>query len=470
MSKNNNDDKEAMYKEACLLMDSGKYYVARNEFGKIRGYKNATVLEEKCRAVLYGIEAAETITEKTNNIVEKIDNRGTRYEIAWQNRNWELCDQIKKEIIAENNHGANQNALITILKKTGTSSNDGRIIVDLIENKNIVFELAWKCGDWELQKQLIAQVNDENLLINVAKEIDHSASFFLRIAAIEQIKNENVLTEIAKNDVDPNIRGAAVKQISDETVLIEIADNDCALCVYNAAVERITDKTVLEKIIREKKKLYDTNRKLPDNCNWHAGQVSFINSIYDVDYVHKVDYFNPWIFKELLIIYLKEIKGLKLTSTKSNHYVFLNGNFYNIKFKIKIDKTWSKIGQRITIESPFSDLSLFCDFLDVIEDFLVGWQEIVSDKKYADLIYKNTPVNTKNGFIPGADIKFYMDDMGIDLYNADGIIIDSVACISNYYGKETQDMIQALIEQGKTSNLPDVKPMVKTLEARRSKE
>lgn len=72
----------------------------------------------------------------------------------------------------------------------------------------------------------------------------------VRLEAIKELNDQNILVELAKNDSDSNVRSAAVKKISDESVLIDIAKNDSDSDVRNEAIKKITDESAVVDIIK----------------------------------------------------------------------------------------------------------------------------------------------------------------------------------------------------------------------------
>jgi hypothetical protein len=73
------------------------------------------------------------------------------------------------------------------------------------------------------------------------------SNFKVRCAAIEQISDQTMLINIARNDKDENVRKAAVNKINDQAVLAEITRSDTPF-VGHAAFERIHNQVILNEI------------------------------------------------------------------------------------------------------------------------------------------------------------------------------------------------------------------------------
>lgn len=67
----------------------------------------------------------------------------------------------------------------------------------------------------------------------------------VRLEAVKELDDQEILAEIAKNDSDKDVRKEAVKKISNESVLADIAENDSDKDVREEAVERIGDESIL---------------------------------------------------------------------------------------------------------------------------------------------------------------------------------------------------------------------------------
>lgn len=70
----------------------------------------------------------------------------------------------------------------------------------------------------------------------------------VRKQAVQELTDENILTEIAYNDESGSVRHEAVKKITNQKVLIDILKTDRDKWVCFGAVEKITDITVLSDV------------------------------------------------------------------------------------------------------------------------------------------------------------------------------------------------------------------------------
>ncbi len=83
----------------------------------------------------------------------------------------------------------------------------------------------------------------------------------VRLKSVEKISDQDVLTDLAKNDNSPRVRDAAVTKISNQEKLMEIALDGKEVDSRIAAVERIESQEKLAHIIKVRK-----NFKLTGAC------------------------------------------------------------------------------------------------------------------------------------------------------------------------------------------------------------
>lgn len=67
----------------------------------------------------------------------------------------------------------------------------------------------------------------------------------LRVAAVEKLKNQRILAELAQSDPDSDVRRAATQKVTDQEILKQILETDPESRVCEAAVRRITDTKYL---------------------------------------------------------------------------------------------------------------------------------------------------------------------------------------------------------------------------------
>lgn len=81
----------------------------------------------------------------------------------------------------------------------------------------------WEHKKWEKRLKAIKELNDQEILSNLAFEDDIPE---VRIAAINKITDENILVKHAKNNSNQECRKIAVNNINDDNLLTEIAKMD----------------------------------------------------------------------------------------------------------------------------------------------------------------------------------------------------------------------------------------------------
>jgi hypothetical protein len=74
----------------------------------------------------------------------------------------------------------------------------------------------------------------------------------VRCAAVEDLADVSILSEIAKCDTDASVRLAAVARLTDQVLLLESARNDYDASVRQAAATKITDRTFLAGLVDAK--------------------------------------------------------------------------------------------------------------------------------------------------------------------------------------------------------------------------
>ena len=90
--------------------------------------------------------------------------------------------------------------------------------------------------------------NDQVFLERMARNPDNS--FDVQEAAIKKLTDQTALAGIAR-DGNSRMQEAAVRKLTNQPVLAEIARNDRTLWIRIAAVETMTDRGLLSKIAKE---------------------------------------------------------------------------------------------------------------------------------------------------------------------------------------------------------------------------
>jgi len=106
------------------------------------------------------------------------------------------------------------------------------------------------------QKRMAAmqKIEDQHLLTMIATQAEYSD---VRTAAVLSIKDQAIILKCALEDADPFVRIAAVGKLTDETALAALSSRDLDARVRRAAVWQLTDQKALAKIAVE-----DTDSKV----------------------------------------------------------------------------------------------------------------------------------------------------------------------------------------------------------------
>ena len=90
-------------------------------------------------------------------------------------------------------------------------------------------------------------------LRNLFKPAYRSKDPEVRLKAVEQTDNQNLLAELAMTDNSPRVRKAAVVKVHDQELLVKIALDGCEIDARVAAVERIESQEKLAAIIKARR-------------------------------------------------------------------------------------------------------------------------------------------------------------------------------------------------------------------------
>ena len=101
----------------------------------------------------------------------------------------------------------------------------------------------------EKKVEMIKTISDDNLLSKIAYKESHLWVFS---NAIERIKTESILADIARNHPKPEARAEAVENphLRDNYILEDIALNESELNVYSRAIDKIINETILKNIAK----------------------------------------------------------------------------------------------------------------------------------------------------------------------------------------------------------------------------
>ena len=117
--------------------------------------------------------------------------------------------------------------------------------VKKLNDQGILVEIAKNDSDSDVREEAIKKINDESVLAYIAK---HDSSWSVREEAVKKINDESVLADVAKNASNDIVRREAVKKISDESVLADVAKNDSNDRVRLYAAKKINDENLINKI------------------------------------------------------------------------------------------------------------------------------------------------------------------------------------------------------------------------------
>ena len=118
-----------------------------------------------------------------------------------------------------------------------------------ITDENVLFSIAYKDKDEHVRSEAIKRITDQKKLIKYVKDCPHGFYYAAR-TALEKIKDESVMRKIALKHKEESARRAAVEFISDQKTLISIAKKDSDTFVRSDAAQKITDQNVLYELSR----------------------------------------------------------------------------------------------------------------------------------------------------------------------------------------------------------------------------
>jgi len=136
-----------------------------------------------------------------------------------------------------------------LLEKIAKTDIDPRIRIKAINkltDEEVLREIACTEGNMQVRLAIIAKFPDpaqRQAKIHYIARYDEKEDN--RLAAIEKLTDQSVLTDIAKHDQASKVRAAAIKMLTDQSLLADIAKHDKAEYIRAAVVERLTDQHVL---------------------------------------------------------------------------------------------------------------------------------------------------------------------------------------------------------------------------------
>jgi len=171
---------------------------------------------------------------KALKAVEKETNEEKLIQIAKNASSYE----VRKNAILKIN---DQNVLADIAK--GDSLSDWQSaaykLIDYPIAQSVYLDIALNDNDAFKRKIIVEKyINDESVLMSIAKNDNH---YIVREAAVSKLTDEAILVDIAQNDEDGNVRYSAVTKLYDQSLLVDIFNNDDDPNVCVAALSKIED-------------------------------------------------------------------------------------------------------------------------------------------------------------------------------------------------------------------------------------
>lgn len=138
-----------------------------------------------------------------------------------------------------------------VVTNTGDLSISLRLLYKLPDAALSESELKNLCSnEYETRRDAVERLRNQRMLAEVARKDENLK---IRQRAVEKLCDSAALAEVALNEKDGYTRGIATKKLTDQTVLAEIARRDKNEFVRGEAVEKLTDQTVLAEIAHEDK-------------------------------------------------------------------------------------------------------------------------------------------------------------------------------------------------------------------------
>jgi hypothetical protein len=114
--------------------------------------------------------------------------------------------------------------------------------VESLTDQDVLANIAKNDVDWRVRETAVKRLTSQTILADVAKNDDWGS---VRKAAVDRVTDQAVLADIAKHDEDEDVRKVAVDRVTDQTMLTDIAKNASSSSVRKAAVDRVTDQSAL---------------------------------------------------------------------------------------------------------------------------------------------------------------------------------------------------------------------------------
>jgi hypothetical protein len=140
-----------------------------------------------------------------------------------------------------------QKILFDIAKNSDDYSHRYAAIRTLTDQEALA-DIVKSDGNYAIRAAAVEQMTNQEFLAYIAKNDEDE---YVRQAAVERLDDQNILIEIAKNDKDNMVRLEATKRITDQMVLAYIAINEEDYdYICETAVEQLNDQAMLADVAR----------------------------------------------------------------------------------------------------------------------------------------------------------------------------------------------------------------------------
>lgn len=120
-----------------------------------------------------------------------------------------------------------------------------------LKDQEIIAEVAKNAKDDYVRKEAVDRLINQELIADVVK---NSFNRLTKKIALEKLKDSEIIADIAKNNEDEYVRVAAVKKLDSskwQELLVEIAKNDESENVRKEVVKKIEDQKLLVEIAKK---------------------------------------------------------------------------------------------------------------------------------------------------------------------------------------------------------------------------
>jgi CHAT domain-containing protein len=130
-----------------------------------------------------------------------------------------------------------------------------KIAVIKLSNQEALAQVVLNASDQDTRLSAVKKLTDQKILARIAEK--HSDAIIRNLAGkklpdqiqmIQKVTDQNLLLDIAQNNLNPRNRKAAVEKLTDQDALAKIALNDSYSDVRLSATEKLTDQNILAKV------------------------------------------------------------------------------------------------------------------------------------------------------------------------------------------------------------------------------